>query len=347
LKKSNSPAPFLNELFQMNRRAKELGDLARLETLATVQDKQGREFPIQKITFGNPDPKAPVLGIVGGVHGLERIGAQVSVAFLNMLSNLVLWDSNTAHALGKIRVFFIPVINPTGIYNRTRANAKGVDLMRNAPVQADNPPFLVGGHYYSPKLPWYRGPEGGPMEVESQVLVDSITKEIEHSSLALTLDIHSGFGTQDQIWFPYAKTQTPFPHLPHLHSLIELFDKTFPHHFYRIEPQAENYTTHGDLWDYIYDEQRRKNPQATYLPICLEMGSWMWLKKNPLQIFLAEGPFNPIKKHREKRILRRHYTFFDFLIKALSSEAAWSVLNEEQAHKHLLRAKDRWYGKKR
>ena len=338
--------PDLAEIKQILARCEELGNLARLETLATVQDKKGQSFPIHKISFGNPDPKAPVLGIVGGVHGLERIGAQVAVAFLNVLSKLILWDENTAHALSKIRIFFIPVLNPTGIYNRTRSNANGVDLMRNAPVEADNPPRFLGGHYITPKLPWYRGPQGGPMETESQVLIDSVSSEISQSEFAITIDLHSGFGTQDQIWFPYARTQKPFPHLPELHSLIELFDATFPHHFYRIEPQAQNYTTHGDLWDYIYDQNLLKRPKSLFLPICLEMGSWMWIKKNPLQIFSAEGPFNPVKKHREKRILRRHYTFFDFLIKALASHSTWAHLNEEQAHKHLLRAEQRWYGKK-
>ena len=342
----NKPRPYLNEIEQILRRSRELGNLARFETLAMVLDKQGREFPIQKITFGNPDPRAPVLGIIGGVHGLERIGAQVAIAFLNMLSNLVMWDSNTAYALSKIRVFFIPVLNPTGIYNRTRSNANGVDLMRNAPVEADDPPFLVGGHRISPHFWWYRGPEGADLEIESKVLIDSVIQEIGQSPLSLTIDVHSGFGTQDQIWFPYARTRNKFPHLPHLHSLIDLFDHTFPHHFYRIEPQAANYTTHGDLWDFIYDQNLKQNPQSVYLPLCLEMGSWMWLKKNPTQIFLADGPFNPIKKHREKRILRRHYTFFDFLIKAMSSENAWSVLNEEQFHKHTLRAHERWYAKK-
>ena len=32
------------------------------------------EFPIYSIALGSEDPKAPCLALVGGVHGLERIG---------------------------------------------------------------------------------------------------------------------------------------------------------------------------------------------------------------------------------------------------------------------------------
>jgi hypothetical protein len=336
----------LYEIEQVQERAKELGGLARLETLAEVSDKNGRTFPIHKLSIGNPDPKAPVLGFIGGVHGLERIGAQVCVAYLNSISKLLLWDHNTQKALENIRLFFIPTVNPTGIFHRKRANASGVDLMRNSPTEGESPSFLLGGHRYSSKLPWYRGPLPGKLEIESKVLIDSVLKELSQTSCAVTVDVHSGFGMQDRLWLPYAKTKKPFPHLAEAHSLFELFDKTYPYHFYRIEPQAQNYTTHGDLWDYLYDLTLEQRPELTYIPLALEMGSWMWVKKNPLQLFSTTGPFNPIKKHRERRILRRHNTLFEFLIKAMSSVPAWDKLSEEQKNKHSLQAKRRWYAEK-
>ena len=109
-------------------------------------------------------------------------------------------------------------------------------------------------------------------------------------------------------------------------------------------PQA--YLTHGDVWDYLYDWNRKRPDSGLFLPLCLEMGSWMWIKKNPMQIFSAEGAYNPVKTHRYKRALRRHNTFFEFLIRSLYSTQSWSQLNKEQQDKHFQQALDLWYVKK-
>ncbi len=294
------------------------------------------------MSFGSKAPDAPVLGLFGGVHGLERIGAQVVLSLLKSFSELMLWDESTQRALEKIRIVFFPMINPIGILNKTRCNPQGIDLMRNAPVDAEGETnFLLGGHRISEKLPWYRGP--GPLAPEAEALVRFCEQQFFSSPAVITMDFHSGFGVQDQIWFPYAKTSKPFPDLAAMAALAENFERTHPHHFYRIEPQALNYTTHGDLWDYLYDTYRQKNP-GTYLSLTLEMGSWMWVRKNPLQLFSSLGPFNPIKPHRHKRILRRHMTLFDFLIRSTLSHQSWSGLNPEQRNKFQERAFEKWYG---
>lgn len=334
----------LPEILKIEQRIRNLGSRVRVETLAYSEDKD-LKFPLYKLTFGSEDPKAPVLGFVGGVHGLERIGSQVCVSLLNSFCELLLWDKTLQETLKNIRVFFIPTVNPVGIFNKTRSNPRGVDLMRNAPIEADRPARLLGGHRYSPRLPWYRGVQGEPMEVESAALVSAVKKEIQESPLALTVDFHSGFGLRDRLWFPYAKSTQPFPDLPLVYGLKELLDSTYPHHFYQVEPQAKNYTTHGDLWDFIYEEHRRDKPLQKYLPLCLEMGSWMWVKKNPWQIFSAEGPFNPLIGHRHKRTLRRHNNLMDFLIRAMASPEAWAQVTSARTMSCELRARELWYGK--
>lgn len=336
----------LPEIQEIERLSESLRDLARFEIIGEAGEGTSK-FPVHKITFGSENPSAPVIGLIGGVHGLERIGAQVCVALLNSLSQLVLWDKNTQDVLKQVRIFFIPVVNPWGIAHKRRSNAGGVDLMRNAPVDAIGKVTpLVGGHRYSSLLPWYRGVLGRPMEPESQALVDQVEKEITSSRVAITVDFHSGFGLQDRIWFPYAKSVEPYPDLDLMHSFKELMDKTYPYHFYRIEPQALNYTTHGDLWDYLYDRHRAGSGAGVYLPLCVEMGSWNWVKKNPFQFFSADGPYNPVKRHRLRRTLRRHNTFFEFLIRAASSASAWAELGAEQKAKHLSRGLELWYGRK-
>lgn len=333
----------LSELQQIDKIVHELGPLVDAQVLAHSECK-GEKLPIHQLSFGSRDPSAPVVGLIGGVHGLERIGSQVCMSLLGSFAELVLWDQGLRHSLEQMRVFFIPVVNPQGILHKTRSNPRGVDLMRNAPIEAENPPNWIGGHRKSNRWPWYRGVEGEPMEVEAQALVDAVQREVMQSRLAITVDFHSGFGLQDQIWFPYAKTTKPYPGLWQAHAFKDLFDKTYPYHFYRIEPQALNYTTHGDIWDYLYDAYLAKGPaKGVYLPLCLEMGSWMWVKKNPLQLFNLQGHFNPVKSHRMKRTLRRHHTFFDFVLRAALSPHSWAQLSPEQRLKHESQAKELWY----
>jgi hypothetical protein len=334
----------LPEWLTLQRLVRESLHLGRVEVLGWSEEHKHR-LPLLAVSFGNPDPAAPVLGIYGGIHGLERIGAQVALQLLHSFQELLLWDQVSQETLKKIRVVFFPIVNPLGTYRLRRANPQGVDLMRNAPVDAANATFLVGGHRISPKLSWYRGPEGEPMQPESQALVDFTMKETFGSSRVITLDFHSGFGVVDQLWFPYASSLAPFPHLPELFALKEAFERTQPHHVYKIEQQAKNYTTHGDLWDHLHFEYLKKNPQGVYLPLTIEMGSWVWVKKNPWQIFNALGPFNPMVPHRLKRILRRHHALFDFLIRALISHEIWVPRHEEQRLKHQTRALELCYGK--
>jgi Zinc carboxypeptidase len=330
----------LPELELIENIKEKIKDFAKVEIIGESQE-QNLRLPIHKITFGNPAKDAPVLGLIGGVHGLERIGSQVCLALLHSLSQLYLWDESIKLNLQKVRVFFIPVVNPIGILRKRRSNPRGVDIMRNAPVDADDEvPYLLGGHRLSNLLPWYRGHH---VEPETKALMDAVKSEVADAKVSIVVDFHSGFGIQDQIWFPYAKTRKPIQDLCYVHSLTDLLNTTYPNHFYKIEPQA--YLTHGDVWDYLYDwNLKNKAKPNLFLPLCLEMGSWMWVKKNPMQIFSAEGPYNPVKTHRYKRALRRHNTFFEFLIRSLYSSQSWCDLNEEQKQKHFQQALELWYG---
>ena len=324
----------------------ELVDSGSIYHLGDSKDAKGHSLPLVALSFGNQDPQAPTLGLFGGVHGLERIGTQVVLAFMHSFSELILWDRLLQEALKQIRVVFFPMVNPLGIYNRTRANPQGVDLMRNAPIDcSDHPTYLVGGHRLSPKIPWFRGFENQPMQVESEALVQFCKAQLFQSKRAVTLDFHSGFGSVDRIWFPFAKSRDPFPHLPEVHALKEAFERIHPHHFYKIEPQSKNYTTHGDLWDYCYEQYYaiKENRHSIFLPMAVEMGSWAWVKKNPTQVFSLLGPYNPMKPHRVKRILRRHNTLFDFMIRSLVSHEVWVPSQADLREKHRLRALELWY----
>lgn len=281
------------------------------------------KFPIEAFVFGNPDPSIPVLGVIGGIHGLERIGTRVAIHFLHYLNARMDWDASLRFQLERMRIFFVPIVNPVGMAAFTRCNGNGVDLMRNAPVNAERATFLLGGHRISSRLPWYRGNPGNTfegMEAESRALLQYCEGHLAESPRSVIVDLHSGFGLQDQLWYPYARTAKPFPELNQVLELKALLDRVLPHHIYRFEPQSKHYTTHGDLWDYLYDARRVKNPSAgTMIPLTLEMGSWNWVKKNPIQLLSLLGPYNPVKIHRQKRTLRRHLPLLDFLMRSLTA----------------------------
>lgn len=297
---------------------------AFIRSVVLSEVKSGDEvYPIHGFVIGTQDKNAPTFGIFGGVHGLEKVGTHVALHHLESIASQLKWDEDLQKSFSNCRLVSIPMLNPWGVRHFRRSNPNGVDLMRNSPVEAaTKPPFLVGGQRYSNKLPWYRG--SGELELESKTLIDFVRREMFESKFSISLDLHSGFGTKDRLWYPYAKTTEAFPLVREAKKFQKLFEDSFPNHIYNIEPQALSYTTHGDLWDYLFDEHYEKNKnQKIYIPWCLEMGSWMWVKKNPRQLFSALGAFNPILPHRYKRIMRRHYVLLDFFLRSTAHYKNW------------------------
>jgi len=314
----------------------------QVEVVREVSVAAGHRFPVYAICLGNPSPDVPAVGFFGGVHGLERIGAQVVTAYLQHLVMRLRWDTMLHQQLEQVRLVFMPVVNPGGMWSATRANPRGVDLMRNAPVEAlEKVPYLMGGQRLSAGLPWYRGRLGEPMEAENQAVCEVVHRELLTRSVSLAIDCHSGFGVSDRLWFPFAHTRSPIPHLAELHALQEIFEQSHSHHPYIIEPQSAQYLAHGDLWDHLY-LQACHDPARTFLPLTLEMGSWLWIKKNPRQLFSRNGIFNPLIGHRLQRVLRRHLSLLDFLVRAAASHERWMPPPHQRAARHAS-ALTYWY----
>lgn len=332
----SSSLPELREL----ERLLELG-AGHLQSQLVCQVKtKGNTFPLYKLCLGNPDPSLPAVGFFGGIHGLERIGTQVLLAFLRGLLSRLAWDKSLHHLLEHVRLVFMPLLNPGGMLQSTRCNPNGVDLMRNSPVQADGRvPFLLAGQRFSRHLPWYRGVLGGEMEHENQALCQVVQEELLSRPFSIALDCHSGFGLRDRIWFPHAHTANPIPHLADIWSLAELFQETYPNHRYLIEPQSLRYRTHGDIWDWLYMQSA---PDKVFLPLTLEMGSWLWVKKNPRQLFSRQGMFNPVLEHRLQRVLRTHTVWLEFLMRAASGHQNWLAQGPKRCRLQEL-AILRWY----
>ena len=310
------------------------GTQLQAHALRQVQVPGGPCFPVYAITLGNPDPALPAVGYFGGVHGLERIGAEVVIAFLQNIVTRLAWDTSLHRLLERVRLVFMPIVNPGGMWAATRANPNGVDLMRNAPQDASGKtPWMLGGQRLSAGLPWYRGRLGDPMEAESQALCELVQTELLGRPFSIALDCHSGFGINDRLWFPFAHTREPMPHLAEVQVLKGIFEQAHSHHPYIIEPQSTQYLAHGDLWDHLY-LQACAHSDRTFLPLTLEMGSWLWVKKNPRQLFSRRGIFNPLIGHRQQRVLRRHLALLDFLARAASSHELWRPADEARARHH-------------
>ena len=146
----------------------------------------------------------------------------------------------------------------------------------------------------------------GEMELEARILVDFVEAELFATPSAVALDLHSGFGFVDRLWYPYARTREAVPDLPAIDALARRLDREMPNHPYKVEQTARAYTIRGDLWDYVYD-RRRAASAGTLLPLTLEMGSWSW----------GLGRFNPRKPEHIARVVQRHLPLLDFLLRAV------------------------------
>lgn len=328
------------ELSELERLIEQHIDLLRVDVACEVTHANHR-LPVYTLELGTSREDAPALGVFGGVHGNERIGTEVVLAWLHSLLEQAQWDKQTQALLESCKIVCMPLVNPGGMAANRRSNPDGIDLMRNAPVDSDAPHWLLGGQRMSPRLPWYRG-EANAMAPEAAALCEVVINRLQSQPFSLALDCHSGFGTWNRIWFPYARTREPIPHLAEVYALRSMFRQTYPHHIaYRIEPQAQNYTTHGDLWDYLYDCQPG-GKNTLFLPLTLEMGSWRWVRKNPLQLFQPAGMFNPIVPHRRSRILRQHLLLFDFLHRAVASHQAWLPRKKKKRKKLTKTGRKYW-----
>ncbi|EON93431.1 zinc carboxypeptidase-related protein [Marinobacter lipolyticus SM19] len=313
---------FLPELVSLERILAEAPEQVVVQVVERAQ-VGAMELPIYRVDLGNASADVPVIVMVGGVHGLERIGSQVVMAWLRNLLARLAWDDHLKGLLQRVHITLLPILNPGGMYLNQRSNPNGVDLMRNAPITAqDRSAFLLGGQRLSPRLPWYTGdPEQG-MELENRALESVIDDLLPGRPFSVALDCHSGFGWQDQVWFPYAYRRRPMRNIASVLALKLIWEQAYPDHNYKFEPQSRHYLTHGDLWDYFYKKVNRGNA-GTFLPLTLEMGSWRWIRKRPRQLLRLDGLFNPLVPHRHRRVLRSHLAFMDFLLSAAASHGNW------------------------
>src|SRR5688500_18475591 len=80
----------------------------RTDVACTV-DSAGQALPLHVIRLGNADSALPAVGFFGGVHGLERIGSRVVIAFLDHLVARLEWDASLHQLLSGVHLVFMPI----------------------------------------------------------------------------------------------------------------------------------------------------------------------------------------------------------------------------------------------
>ncbi len=315
---------FEKRIFQL---AESNPDLIRLTQAGfSHRTKSNYRFPIYALEIGTRQAikKNPV-GLVAGVHGLEVIAVQVLLDFLEWAADPRSPDRMRELARGKVGLVALPILNPGGLVLRRRANPAGVDLMRNSGVDAEKAIPFFGGQQVSSLLPYFRG---NTLQPESRVLfrfIDSYFGQVKNRILPV-LDIHSGFGTIDRVWWPYAGKSAPCPDDALFRTLADHLKNRRGHRQYDFSPQNESYMMHGDLWDRLYDEflAARQAKSARFLPMTLEIGTWTALKNNPRRLLDKKKIFNPTRD-RKKQTTRAHREFLrDFLLLGGTKPDEWA-----------------------
>lgn len=349
--------PVVRDAAQQKIVAQQLPELLELEALIAQHPHtitahveylltwQSLPLPLYSLSLGSRDPQAPTVLMTAGMHGVERIGSQVLIAWLQTLLARLCWDVQLQQQIAQIQLVFMPILNPVGMCLNRRCNGNGVDLNRNAPIDAeDEVKLLGGGHRLGGFFPWYRGKKGAAMEAENLALERVIKRQVFGRPMALALDLHSGFGMQDRLWFPHAYRRKPIDNIADYVALKLLWERTYPNHIYIFEPQSMHYLSHGDVWDYFHALFTASNPspQQHFLSLTLEMGSWAWVKKRPRQLFNFAGLFNPQMKHRHARVLRRHILLLDFMLAAALNSNNW-LPDKQQAALLTQTAQSLWF----
>lgn len=314
----------LNSLRRWNRLekrilavAKKAGSFARVRQYGfSRRSDEGFRLPIYVMEIGRQEAcrERPV-GFVAGVHGLETIAIRILLDFLEHAGSPSSPGFMKEIRKGEIGIIALPVLNPGGYARRTRSNPVGVDLMRNSGLEAHDAMPFFGGQSLSRSLPYYRGQTREP---ETRTLFKCMSEYFFHTtrSIAPVLDIHSGYGTRDSFWWPYAGFRQITPD-EDIFARVVRHLRSCGHTSPAYSQQSESYTTHGDLWDRLYIDHIERvrsadSDAAPFLPMTLEIGTWSGLKRNPFRLFSKKGIFSPHPREKEETIVRYRGLLADF-----------------------------------
>jgi len=306
------PSKETPEILQLKRLANKFGDILIMEELGEIEHK-GYKSSINAFFIGHkPKPELPTIAFFSCFHGVEWIGSRVLVNFIEHLIREITWDDGIRTLTEKVNICGIPIVNPIGRIESYRSNGNGVDLMRNAPVMAENVLPFLGGQRISRHIPWYMG---RGLEKENEIILKFLDDYVFPSNFKFTVDIHSSFLRGSRIWIPYASgKKLPQKEAAVFRQVRKTFNGLYKYNPYKYEKQEHIYKTHGDFWDYNFDRHNEGN-KGKYLPLTLEISSWNWSIRNIFRRWSMESLFNPFDRKESNAEYLKHILVFDFLIR--------------------------------
>lgn len=154
-------------------------DICRRRSLG--RSVQGRELWAMLIT-DNPDEEEdePEFKYIATIHGDESLGAEMCLYFIDML--LTEYDANNpriADLIDNTAIWIVPAMNPDGLENNSRYNARGYDLNRGFPAY---PADFTGTIF-----------DGEPLgDIGREPEVAHIMRWTARNSFVLGAELHSG-----------------------------------------------------------------------------------------------------------------------------------------------------------
>ena len=147
---------------------------------------QGNPILYQKFGFEIDDSSIPVNLVLCSIHGDEANG---SYACFHIVRDMIY---GRLRDLKKMKIVVAPIVNPDGFLNRTRTNARGVDINRNLPTADWDGNSLKVWKSYKNDPNKYPG-EKANSEIESQFQVELIRRFSPDKVIA----IHAPYGFID------------------------------------------------------------------------------------------------------------------------------------------------------
>jgi hypothetical protein len=155
-----------------------------------------RDRPVVRLTIGGDLTGAkgfPRYGILGGVHGHEKIGFEAVLAFVHYLTSSYSSDADVKAMVDSSAFHIFPAVNPDGIVNNSRENANRYDINRDYGLQPGYSGFMGGG-----SLTPFAQPETRALE---SVYLDA--------PWLGAIDFHSGIIAMYYSWFCSRKSAPP------------------------------------------------------------------------------------------------------------------------------------------
>lgn len=228
------------------------------------------QYPIYalKIT-DNPgiQENEPEIQLVGAIHGDEGLSCEIMLKLIEyFVKGYTLQDPVAQYLVNNFELHIIPVLNPYGLTNKTRANANGVDLNRNFGWA------YVAGNYAG----HYHGTAAFDQSESTAIQNDANTH-----SYNMSISAHSGDVCFVYLW-DYIGT-TASGGTPASYTLDDFISKYLPI-YTMVKKMADDYAAAVNSYGYYTNFKSVEGYEM--FPVYGSLADWMYGMKKALSFTL-------------------------------------------------------------